>query len=124
MKIRFSQDLYKVKTPLKFIKTAFVVLSLLISAQASFAARCHNFSSKHNIDNRLQCELLKAEGATEFACKLGFRGQCHSKCASYIFADVCMTNPACEWHDTVENQCREKHDGWKPDFGDELIPEL
>lgn len=97
---------------------SYILLALAILPRTAEAARCENFSSNINVHNQFICPFLKAGISAESACKQVGPARCVSRCNDFSnSSEDCKMNEACIWiQDTLVNPCREKSDGWIPQF--------
>ena len=89
----------------------------LLTASHGYSARCNNFSSTSQHDNKRLCAVIKAVGTQQFAC-VPMHRETHCESICHLLSDFkenCVANTACEWHPLeVVNPCRERTGGWNP----------
>ncbi len=100
-----------------YLKLFSLCLALLASHNA-YSARCFNFTTAANVDNKDLCSLVREKDSKDFACILGVRFECVTACHVYnAFKEDCVANRACEWNQfSIEHPCREKTTGWSPAY--------
>ncbi|MBA4249779.1 MAG: hypothetical protein C0432_05980 [Candidatus Puniceispirillum sp.] len=100
-----------------YLKFFSLCLTLLASHNA-YSARCSNFTTAANVDNKDLCRLIKEKDSNDFACTFGVRSECVTACHVYdAFEEDCIANKACEWNQfSIEHPCREKSKGWSPEY--------
>lgn len=93
-----------------------------LAVDHAYSARCANFTTASNVDNKDHCRLVKAKESDDFACTFGVRSECVTACHVYdAFEEDCVANKACEWNQfAIEHPCREKSTGWNPEYKREV----